>query len=164
MADRQLSLFSYPESRSPVEWTLYVDGAARSNPGPAGAGIYLLKDGLPMARKGFFLGKKTNNQAEYLALLLGLFVARKYLQLSDRLKIVVDSELLVKQLTGEYAIKNAELKKLYAKVTQLLKGVSYTIEHVARKSNSVADKLANQGIDRKTLVPAEFLNVWNIYE
>ncbi len=156
MAAQQLSIFTTDQQTSPVHWTLFVDGASRSNPGPSGAGIELLKDGNSVERKGFFLGVKTNNQAEYLALLLGLFFARKHMNQHDRLKIITDSELMVKQLKGEYRIRNPELKKLYDRIFTLLKGVHYTITHVVRAQNKIADKLANKAIDEKFPLPADF--------
>jgi ribonuclease HI len=156
MTGQQLSIFTTDHQTTPVHWTLFVDGASRSNPGPAGAGIELLKEGNSVARKGFFLGVKTNNQAEYLALLLGLFVARKYMQQHDKLKIITDSELLVKQFKGEYRVRNPELKKLNDRIRELLRGMHYTISHVVRAQNKIADKLANKAIDEKFPLPSDF--------
>src|ERR1700736_5606512 len=94
---KQMSLFSFPEKSNPekphnnpphlsadvVKWQLFVDGAARNNPGPAGAGIYILKNGTPFIKQGFYLGSKTNNQAEYLALVLGLCQLRSVMKPAD---------------------------------------------------------------------------------
>lgn len=139
-------------------WELFIDGASRNNPGPAGAGIYLLKDGVPIEEKGFYLGVRTNNQAEYLALVLGAYYAQKYIDQKDILVINADSELLVRQLTGIYKIKNEQLARLYKVAAILLDGVRYSIHHVRREQNHIADKLANMGIDKKIKVPKDILD------
>ena len=157
---KQLSLFDtvIPENdnKKSIHWQLFVDGAARNNPGPAGAGIYVIKEEKPFIKQGFFLGNKTNNQAEYLAVILGLCQVCPHISPQDTLEIVSDSQLLVRQIQGVYAIKNKELKILHTRVKDLLKNVRYTVRHVERELNSVADSLANHGIDKKNRVPAEF--------
>lgn len=136
-----------------VKWQLFVDGASRNNPGPAGAGIYLVKDQHKELEKGFFLGTKTNNQAEYLALIIGLIISIPKVG-QDHLQIVSDSLLLVNQLNGIYRVKNPELQILYQKAVKLLNLVSYDVVHVLRHKNQEADKMANLGIDHKiTLTP-----------
>lgn len=126
---------------------LYTDGAARGNPGPAGAGFAIVDEkGNVLFEGNFFIGTATNNQAEYTALQLGLEEAIK-LKLS-RLDLRLDSELVVRQIKGEYKIKNEGLKPFYKKVKTLLeKFESYSIEHVTRDKNKLADELANQAID-----------------
>jgi ribonuclease HI len=165
---KQLDLFSSFSSTdkdissphsSPLEkvsdiWQIFIDGAARNNPGPAGVGIYMLKNGQPFARKGFFLGSKTNNQAEYAALLIGLVLVKEHMNQDDALTIVSDSELLVKQIQGLYKVKQPELQKLHAQALVLLKSLKYVIRHVMRSENPVADELANHGIDKKIPLPA----------
>ena len=159
---KQLNLFSSQasESDSPaVErvadmWQLFIDGAARNNPGPAGVGIYILKNGEPFERKGFFLGSKTNNQAEYSALLIGLVMVKDVMQAHDTLTIVSDSELMVKQIQGLYKVKQPDLQKLHAQALVFLKNLSYVIRHVLRSENPVADELANHGIDKKVQLPS----------
>lgn len=146
------------------KWELYVDGAARNNPGPAGAGIYITKDGEPFVQQGFYLGVKTNNQAEYLALLLGVYSAGLHMSKGDALTIKSDSELLVRQLNGVYKVKNPGLTQLYHGVRSYLQTLHYIIQHVPREQNKIADKLANMGIDKKIEVPQELLAVWPIYE
>lgn len=140
-------------------WKLFIDGAARKNPGFAGAGVYLLEDDNPVFKKGFFLEEKTNNQAEYLALLLGIFYASKHMASDDTLFIFSDSELLVKQLLGDYRVKNPDLKRLFDLAIELLQDLNYSICHVVREKNKVADQLANLGIDKRVKVPKEFLNL-----
>jgi ribonuclease HI len=159
---KQMLIFE--PSKHACVWELYVDGAARNNPGPAGAGVYLLKDGLPVVKEGFFLGSKTNNQAEYLALLLGLLYVKSHIGPHDKLVIKSDSELLVRQLSGIYSVKNKDLVRLHKHGKELLSGISYTIQHIPRAENKIADKLANQGIDKKIPIPQEFLTLWHRYE
>lgn len=146
------------------KWELYVDGAARNNPGPAGAGFYLLKEGVPVEQQGMYLGKKTNNQAEYLALLLGIYYAQQHMGPDDSLTIKADSQLLVRQIQGQYRVKNPELARMHSVISGMLKALNFTIEHVRREHNKVADKLANTGIDKKIRVPQELLLVWPVYE
>ncbi len=140
-------------------WKLFVDGAARNNPGLAGAGVYLLKNDTPVVKQGFFLGIKTNNQAEYSALLLGVFFAQRHMKPDDILLINCDSELIVKQITGHYKIKSPDLAALHDCIKDRLKEINYMIRHVVRKDNAVADKLANLGIDKRLPVPQEFIHL-----
>ena len=129
--------------------SLYTDGASRGNPGLAGAGMVLLDaDGREMAARSAFLGTCTNNVAEYKALLLGLELARE--AGCSRLTVFLDSELVVRQLTGRYKVKNAALKPLYDQARQLLRSFAeVSINHVVRARNKRADALANQGIDNR---------------
>jgi ribonuclease HI len=145
-------------------WHLYVDGAARNNPGPAGAGIALFNAGKAVLKKGFYLGPKTNNQAEYLALLLGLFLAQQKIKEGEHLAICADSQLLVRQIIGQYKVKDAQLKKLQAVAFKLLMHFDYTINHVMRSENEVADEMANVGIDKKIKVPDEFITLLRAHE
>ena len=147
-----------------ARWELYVDGASRNNPGPAGAGFYLLKDGKAVEKQGMYLGKKTNNQAEYLALLLGVYFAQNHMAPGDTLVIKADSELMVRQINGIYKIKNVELARMHSVIRKMLDVLKFTMVHVRREENEIADKLANEGIDKKIQVPRELLLVWPIYE
>jgi len=137
-------------------WYLFTDGASRGNPGAAGAGIYICKEQEEVVQQGYYLGTKTNNQAEYLALLLGLLHVQKIMPLTAIVHIRLDSELIVKQITGRYVVKNPELKILYEQVRKALPK-QYTIAHVLRAQNSKADTLANIGVDKKIPVPADML-------
>ncbi len=136
------------------KWQLFVDGAARNNPGPAGAGIYLTKNQAKNYANGFYLGHKTNNQAEYLALLIGLIIAVPKVS-NDHLQIVSDSLLLVNQIKGIYRVKNAELQILHQKVMRLLNLISYDVKHVLREHNKHADEMANLGIDQQIAITPE---------
>lgn len=135
----------FGESRA----VLAIDGAARGNPGPAGAGAALLDgQGNTLAEVGRFLGKATNNEAEYQALMLGLNLAldRGF----SRLSINTDSELLANQLNGSYRVKEPRLKKLFSEVHQLLgKFEKWEIKAVPREQNRLADRLANLAIDKE---------------
>ncbi len=142
-----------------VAWKLFLDGASRFNPGNAGAGIYLMKNNVPVYQEGFYLGLKTNNEAEYLALLLGLYYARAVVQPDDILYILSDSELLIRQMKGEYAVKKLSLKQLYACAINLLSGINCSFCHIRREFNKQADRLANQGIDAGSIMPQDFLHL-----
>jgi ribonuclease HI len=123
-----------------------VDGAARGNPGPAGIGI-VIKDGAQViAEIGAYIGKTTNNIAEYLALIRGLeeVLIRGY----KSANFFSDSELLVKQLNGEYKVKHENLVPLnYHVLTLVDRMKDFSIKHVRREMNAQADKMANEGID-----------------
>jgi ribonuclease HI len=129
------------------EAVLWSDGAARGNPGPAGIGIMLkTKDGRILAAEGRFVGRTTNNVAEYKALLLGL--ERALERGVRRLEVRADSELLIKQLKGQYRVKSEGLKPLYTEARALIQRFeSVKLEHVRRELNVEADRLANAGID-----------------
>lgn len=163
---KQMSLFEQAEKKEHIaqHWRLFVDGAARNNPGPAGAGIYLVKNDKSFLKKGFYLGKKTNNQAEYAALLIGLYFLKDQLGPEDHIDIISDSELLVKQFKGEYRVKHPELKPLHLLAKKMLTGIHYSIAHVLRENNLVADEMANKGIDNKIKLPQEFLTLLQQHE
>jgi len=130
-------------------WSLYVDGACRGNPGPAGAGAVLYgPKGDLRAEESRYLGEATNNVAEYQALLLGLELALKHEV--KNLSIVSDSELMVRQLKGAYQVKKTHLLPLWRQALQSLqKFQSYTLTHMDRSFNTEADRLARQAIDRQ---------------
>jgi ribonuclease HI len=128
---------------------IFTDGASRGNPGLAGAGYVILDSNNNTIKSGKkFLGRKTNNEAEYLALKLALEEA---LNLGfTEIELFLDSELIVKQIKGEYKVNNERLKKHYKEVKELLKKFKhYNINHVKREKNKKADKLANEAIDEK---------------
>ena len=126
--------------------TLFCDGASRGNPGEAAFGFAIVLDGVEIAAEGRALGKMTNNQAEYRSLLAGLEAASK-LGLAQ-LDIAMDSELVVRQVTGRYKVKNEGLKPLFAKVIRALGKFSrWDIRHIPRAENSRADALANEALD-----------------
>lgn len=159
---KQLSIFSMPDqnqSHTSHAWTIYIDGASRNNPGHAGAGIVIMKDNVIIQEEGYYLGKRTNNQAEYLAFLLGIFLVKQLMHKMDTLHIISDSELLVRQLTGHYKVKDPELKKLFGMVQAELAGVSFRIQHVLREHNKLADKMANKGLETRHAVPDTFVQM-----
>lgn len=145
-------------------WKLFVDGASRKNPGLAGAGMALFKDDEPIKKRGWYLKLKTNNQAEYLALLLGLFYSRKLIEPQDILYIMADSELLIKQMSGVYKVKNDEIKKLHQCALHLIGDMRHSFCHVRREYNAIADEMANEGIDKKHLPSQEFIAMLEKYE
>lgn len=141
------------EKKIQSHWVVFIDGASRNNPGPAGAGIYIIKDGEAALERGYYLGKKTNNQAEYLAAVCGLYHIKEAMQSGETVRLVSDSELVVKQLRGIYKIRHPELKPLHALACEMVKQCNAHVEHVLRADNVEADRMANQGINNKTAVP-----------
>ena len=131
-----------------MELTIYTDGASRNNPGEAGVGVYILRDGEPIERIARYLGTTTNNIAEYTAAIIGLEHA---VRLGARtVKLRADSELLVKQVNGQYKVKNEGLKPLHARVKELIaKIASVEVKYIPREQNKEADALANKAIDEK---------------
>ena len=126
---------------------LWSDGGARGNPGPAGAGAYLLLADGREFKLTEYLGSNTNNVAEYTGLKIGLVKALAE-NVSD-IECRMDSELLVKQLKGEYKVKAEHLKPLFIELQALLRRFSAAkIMHVRREENKVADLLSNQAMDQ----------------
>lgn len=146
---RQQSLLPTTKPGPGGRLVLYTDGASRGNPGEAGAGIHILDDkGLEVHAAGCYLGRCTNNMAEYQALLLGLQAAAN-LGGTD-LTVNLDSELIVRQINGQYQVKDAKLRPLFDEAITLLKRFDdYRVQHVPRAENRRADQLANEGIDNK---------------
>ena len=126
---------------------LFTDGASRGNPGEAGAGIAILDmQGSELLGRSKYLGQCTNNEAEYRALLFGLETCQKFGR--GRLKVHLDSELIVRQIMGKYRVKHPNLIPLYQKtMLKLSQFASYGVCHVRRENNSRADELANAAID-----------------
>jgi ribonuclease HI len=131
-----------------VKATLYTDGGSRGNPGPA-AFAYVLEtdDGTMLDSRGEAIGVATNNVAEYRALVAGL--ARAAEAGVTELEVVSDSELLVKQMRGEYRVKNRALQELSVEATRLARKVGkVTYRAVRREQNELADRLVNEALDR----------------
>jgi len=138
----QASLFAPPGGRSA---TANIDGGSRGNPGPAGYGVRILRDDEIVDLKGA-LPSATNNVAEYSGLLAALEWALE--SGVSTLHVKSDSELLVKQMRGEYRVKNAGLQPLFERAKQLSRQIgSVQFEHVRREFNKDADRLANEAMD-----------------
>lgn len=152
-SDGDPRLFDQP---LPVKgWVVaYCDGGSRGNPGPSGFGVLIQdKNGAILAELSEFLGKRTNNYAEYSALLAALNYAVE--QGHPRLRVISDSELMVKQIKGQYRVNSPELKPLHEEARHriaLLEG--FEIQHVLREKNRKADELANLAMDRGMGRPA----------
>ena len=126
---------------------LFTDGGARGNPGPAAYGYVLeAEDGTVLAAEGATIGVATNNVAEYRALIAGL---ERAVELAlPELEVVSDSELLVKQMTGEYRVKNEALRELSLEAARLARRIgSVTYTAVRREHNELADRLVNEALD-----------------
>jgi ribonuclease HI len=129
--------------------TLQFDGGSRGNPGPAGIGVVVsAEDGTPLITLGRFIGRATNNVAEYRALIVAMEKAKEL----GATKIIIrgDSELIIKQMRGEYRVKHPDMKVLHAQAQKLLREFEHArIEHNLRHKNELADKLANLAMDRR---------------
>jgi ribonuclease HI len=130
--------------------TLEFDGGSRGNPGPAGIGVVVrTADGTPLVTLGRFIGRATNNVAEYRALITAMQEAKKLG--ATKVNIRGDSELIVRQMLGQYRVKSPDLKELYEQAQTLFEQFREAkIEHNLRHKNALADKLANLAMDRRT--------------
>jgi probable phosphoglycerate mutase len=141
MIDRSTAPKSLPH-------TAHVDGGARGNPGPAGYGVVLHDSaGRKIAELSQYLGHRTNNYAEYNGLLAALrYAIARHIQ---SLKIISDSELMVRQMKGIYKVRHPDLRKLYDEAQHLTSQIEHVeIRHALREHNQDADRLANEAMDR----------------
>ena len=142
-------LFPSRRTTPPAEYLVaHIDGGARGNPGPAGYGVAIEDQaGRRVAALSQYLGHRTNNYAEYSGLLAALEYALAHGP--KALKVISDSELMVRQIKGVYKVRNAALLELYQKAQQLIRQLEwFEIGHVLRESNREADRLANEAMDR----------------
>lgn len=125
---------------------IYIDGAAKGNPGPAGIGVVVTKSGKTLKDISHYIGEATNNVAEYTALIYGLQEA--LIQKTKNVKVYTDSELLYKQVKKLYKIKNTSLKVLMLQVQHLISGFEgFDIDHIPREKNKEADRLASKAVE-----------------
>jgi len=138
-----------PPVQEGLQLFIYIDGASKGNPGRAGAGIWITNwKGRKLLEMSRYLGHKTNNEAEYWALLLGLREARR--MEGEFLHVFTDSELIERQVKGLYRVKDLKLKALHKAVVHDLKEFSsFEIQAIPREQNVEADRLANQAIQRR---------------
>ena len=143
-------LSTEPSGEKDLQFNLYIDGASKGNPGMAGAGVWVTnQEGKKLLEISRYLGHKTNNEAEYWALLIGLREVKRWGMGS--LHIFTDSELIARQVKGVYRVKDSNLKGLHKEVMENLKAFSsFEIESVPREENQEADRLANEAIRRRT--------------
>ena len=133
--------------------TIYSDGGSRGNPGPAACAFVVIKDKNILHKEAYFLGKTTNNVAEYKGVLfaLGWLKENKNLIEEKTVQFFLDSELVVKQLTGVYKVKNNILKNLFILIKQNEKSLNRQIfyKHIYREKNKLADSLLNNKLDSR---------------
>ncbi|MBU1179934.1 ribonuclease HI family protein [Patescibacteria group bacterium] len=128
--------------------TIFTDGGARGNPGPAGIGVVIKENGKTVKEYGEYIGKATNNQAEYRALISALETAKE--MGAEEVNIFMDSELIVKQVKGEYKVKHPGLAPLFLKLYNLRIGFKrFSITHIRREKNKEADAQVNKAIDER---------------
>ena len=131
---------------------IYVDGGSRGNPGPSGVGVVILDAGGKRLKDiSKYIGETTNNIAEYSALLYGLEEA--LILRADEIVVKMDSELVARQLTGDYRVKDPGLKPLFERAMNMLKSFkAFEIRHIEREKNKEADKLVNRAINLSSLI------------
>lgn len=129
---------------------IYSDGGARGNPGPAGIGVVIFDDQGKIIKKiKRYIGETTNNQAEYQAILAGLKAAKELK--AKQVKCYLDSELVVKQMNGEYKVKDQNLALIFIKIWNLQHDFEkISFNHIRREKNKLADQLVNEAIDQQT--------------
>jgi ribonuclease HI len=129
--------------------SIYVDGGSRGNPGQAAAAFVVVENGKVTRKKGFFLGTKTNNEAEYSSVIFALKWLTERKEVLDKVNIFLDSELVTKQLRGEYKMKSKNLMPLLKKARSLEKKISSKIifRYVPREKNRLADHMVNKVLD-----------------
>ena len=138
-----------PES----ELVINTDGGARGNPGPAAVGVVIsTPKGDHLESFGQYIGETTNNQAEYSAVVVALKLAEKYEP--QNIEFYLDSELVVKQLNGEYKVKNADLLPIYQEILKRTADLSVTFTHVPRAQNKLADIEVNRALDEQAAAGA----------
>ncbi len=130
---------------------IFTDGGSRGNPGPGASAFVVLVDGKAVFEHGYFFERTTNNVAEYFAVLMALDWLSKNKNLYIQAEFFIDSELVVKQLNGEYKIKNEKLKNISSKIFSILKGlgIKTSFTYIPREKNREADALVNKTLDEK---------------
>lgn len=137
-------------------WTLYFDGGSRGNPGIAGSGSFIIDaEGNEVWADAYFIGRNnTNNEAEYTGLLRGLQHMAKIVKPGHTLTVRGDSELVIKQMRGEYKVSSAKLRPLWQECCRIAGTLPHVVfEHVPRAANAKADALSNIGMDKSADVP-----------
>lgn len=129
-----------------TKWKVFSDGGSRGNPGSGASGVVVYKNDKIVKRVGEFYEHCTNNFAEYMGVVVGLNAAKKLG--AKEFDFYMDSQLVVRQMTGEYKVKNPELKKIYLEIQQMLPDFKrVTFKHVMREHNKEADSVVNETID-----------------
>ncbi len=141
--------FAFQAESAPEHLVAHVDGGARGNPGPAGYGVVIEdQHGVRIAQFSRYLGHRTNNFAEYSGLIAALSYALKHQH--SALRVLSDSELMVRQMNGAYKVRSPDLRPLYEEARRLARQLQwFRIEHVRREKNAEADRLANEAMDRR---------------
>jgi ribonuclease HI len=124
---------------------IYTDGASLGNPGPMGVGIVVLRDGIVVEELSEYIGNGTNNIAEYSAVIKALETAHGMGEM--KVHVRTDSQLLVRQLNGEYKVRDLKLRPLKRRVDELCHGIEVHFEHIPREKNSEADKLSKEAAE-----------------
>lgn len=127
------------------EVEVYIDGASKGNPGPSGIGVVICQDGETLKNISSYIGRATNNVAEYTALIYGL--QEGLILKAEKIKVYTDSQLMHRQINRIYKIKSPDILKLYTQARHLMSGFKEVkVEYIGRQNNRGADKLANQAV------------------
>jgi ribonuclease HI len=127
------------------ELTVYIDGASKGNPGPSGIGVIISRGGKPVQNIARYIGHATNNVAEYTALICGLLECSNLK--ADSIFVHTDSQLLARQINGDYKVRHPGILELYTQSRHLIAGFKkFSIKHIPREENTGADKLANEAV------------------
>jgi len=128
---------------------IYVDGGSRGNPGYSGGGFVIFENGKIFTEGSEYYGKKTNNQSEYLALIDALRKAYEKLGTNAEIQVYMDSKLAVEQMNGNWKVKSENVRPLYQEARRIADQFkNFSISHIRREKNTLADKLANDAMDR----------------
>lgn len=129
---------------------IYTDGGSRGNPGPAALGVIIKSADTGLKKYSQYLGKKTNNEAEYEAVVFALKKAKSLCGKKSKIILNVDSQLVARQLNGQYKVNHKRIQPLFLKVWNLMRDFAEVkINHIKREKNKEADKLVNQELDKK---------------
>ena len=132
-----------------MELVVHTDGGSRGNPGPSAVGVVIQSGKTSLVELGLYIGVGTNNTAEYQAVITALTWIRDHQENITQVSFFLDSQLVVSQLNGVFAIKHPDMKRLKAKIDSLLLGLPFpnTFQYVPRAENKEADALVNQALD-----------------
>ncbi len=132
-----------------MKLAVFCDGGARGNPGPAAAGVVIFCQEKPLFQTGIFLGRRTNNEAEYQAVILALEWLEQHWPMAEKVTFYLDSRLVVSQVNGHFRLRAANLRPLLTKVKKKINQLKGEINfvYVPREKNQLADQLVNQALD-----------------
>ncbi|MGC8926219.1 MAG: ribonuclease HI family protein [Calditerrivibrio sp.] len=127
-----------------IELIIYTDGASSGNPGPSGCGFLIYRGSQLLYSDKIYIGFATNNVAEYNAILFAVRKAKEFHP--KKILIKTDSELIARQFSGIYKVRDENLRKIYLEILEEVKGIEFNVEHIRREQNKLADKLSKEAV------------------